>query len=408
MRHYRSQTRGYALRDLFIVIFVISVLLALLLPAIQAARESARRTQCTNNLKNIVLGLQNYHDTYRMFPMGAMHAGVHPQGEPPNDARLGPSWWYGILPFVIQSGIYDGIQRSQKESGAAQYGFCADDMVTAGVRWTDNAGGIHRWTGRWQPDFMRCPSSPLPSSENKSGPICLPSYVGITGGCDIDPASQDYETVPSTLRGRAMQVYHNVDPAPQDDETTPWTATIRIYHNLAKGTGASPGGIVTSSGMLPPCEHVPMADCTDGTSNTIIVGEQSDWLCDNANGKYHGDAGWTVGGTGAGGGWLSGTRRCDPVPPRDAAGGPPARWDADCWNLTTVRYPPNTKYVMGAQPLPGCSENHGINNPLQSPHPRGMLVAFVDGSVQFFATKTDLAILLRCAIRNDGQNVIFE
>jgi prepilin-type processing-associated H-X9-DG protein len=113
-----------------------------------------------------------------------------------------------------------------------------------------------------------------------------------------------------------------------------------------------------------------------------------------------------VGGTGPGGGWLSGTRRVDPVPKVDTPGGPPAAWGADCWNITTVRYPPNLKRVMGAKPLPGCSDNHGINNPLQSPHPGGLLVAFVDGSVQFISGTTDLAVLLRLAIRNDGQPVV--
>ena len=67
---------------------------------------------------------------------------------------------------------------------------------------------------------------------------------------------------------------------------------------------------------------------------------------------------------------------------------------------------PNLKRVLGAQPLPGCSDNHGINNPLQSPHAGGLLVAFVEGSVQFITETTDLAVLLRLAIRNDGQPVV--
>jgi len=190
---------------------------------------------------------------------------------------------------------------------------------------------------------------------------------------------------------------------------------MRQYVNRRKGVGHVPGGIVTVSGMLPPCEHANIAGCTDGTSNTAIVGEQSDWLRDvnpNVSVTYHGDAGWDTSGTGpptasltAGGGFISGTVQSTRVPLANAGmpSTPPAAYD--CYNITTVRYPPDYKEVLGASPLPGCSEDHGINNPLQSPHPGGLLVAFVDGSVQFVSGTTDLTILLRIAIRDDGQNI---
>jgi prepilin-type processing-associated H-X9-DG protein len=65
--------------------------------------------------------------------------------------------------------------------------------------------------------------------------------------------------------------------------------------------------------------------------------------------------------------------------------------------------------TSGGGGAPGCSESHisgqGVNNPLQSPHPGGVLVAMVDGSVQFISGTTDLAVFLRLAIRDDGQNV---
>ena len=384
----RPLRRGFTLRELFAVVTIICVLLALLVPLIQASRGRARRIQCENNLKQICIGLLNYHDTYKAFPMGAMHSGPNPGGDPPVNAALGPSWWYGIGPFIEQQSWYDCIYETQRCGGPANHQFSANDIgpemnkpVPPGPK--SGSGPLNALIF----GYMRCPSSTLPIMETPTGPLCLPPYVGIAGGCDIDPQSQDYQpglVVPKTNR---------------------------LYHNEAKGTGAAAGGIVTSSGMLPPCEHVRLADCLDGTSNTMIVGEQSDWLLDQNQAKsqkYHGDAGWTVGGTGPGGGWLSGTTRVDPVPKLSTPGGPPAAWGADCWNITTVRYPPNLRRVMGAKPLPGCSENHGINNPLQSPHPGGLLVGFVDGSAQFITGTTDLAILLRLAIRNDGQNVVVE
>jgi prepilin-type N-terminal cleavage/methylation domain-containing protein/prepilin-type processing-associated H-X9-DG protein len=87
-----SVRRGFTLVELLVVIAIIGILVALLLPAVQAAREAGRRTQCTNNLKQIALAFHNYHDTHRSFPLlGNDHAGY--------------SCFVSILPFLEQQNV---------------------------------------------------------------------------------------------------------------------------------------------------------------------------------------------------------------------------------------------------------------------------------------------------------------
>jgi prepilin-type N-terminal cleavage/methylation domain-containing protein/prepilin-type processing-associated H-X9-DG protein len=99
--------RGFTLVELLVVIAIIGVLVALLLPAVQAAREAARRSSCGNNLKQLSLGLHNYHDTHKVFPFGHLFRGIH-DGDP-NDADGGSgfSWGWAILPFIEQQPLFD-------------------------------------------------------------------------------------------------------------------------------------------------------------------------------------------------------------------------------------------------------------------------------------------------------------
>ncbi|MDY0169124.1 MAG: DUF1559 domain-containing protein [Thermoguttaceae bacterium] len=86
---------GFTLVELLVVIAIIGILIALLLPAVQAAREAARRLQCTNNLKQVGLAMHTYHDSMRSFPIGS-----------PRTAD-GFSWLISILPFLEQKALYD-------------------------------------------------------------------------------------------------------------------------------------------------------------------------------------------------------------------------------------------------------------------------------------------------------------
>lgn len=90
--------RGFTLIELLVVIAIIAVLIALLLPAVQQAREAARRTQCKNNLKQIGLGLQNYHDTFNVFPAGYYYT--------PAGAGNESTWIAHILPYIDQANLY--------------------------------------------------------------------------------------------------------------------------------------------------------------------------------------------------------------------------------------------------------------------------------------------------------------
>src|ERR1700761_3968777 len=103
--------RGFTLIELLVVIAIIAVRLALLLPAVQAAREAARRSQCVNNLKQIGLGLHNYHQTNDKFPIG----GSCNQLTATNQTNTPCTLWDGMsaqaqmLPFMEQTAIYSSI-----------------------------------------------------------------------------------------------------------------------------------------------------------------------------------------------------------------------------------------------------------------------------------------------------------
>jgi prepilin-type N-terminal cleavage/methylation domain-containing protein/prepilin-type processing-associated H-X9-DG protein len=104
--------RAFTLVELLVVIAIIGILIALLLPAVQAAREAARRTQCTNNLKQMGLGLHNYHDTFKSFPPGWIRFWDPVAGSwATNGSRFG--WASFLLPYVEQKPLHDQLDMQQ-------------------------------------------------------------------------------------------------------------------------------------------------------------------------------------------------------------------------------------------------------------------------------------------------------
>ena len=118
MRSFDRTRQGFTLVELLVVIAIIGVMVGLLLPAVQAAREAARRMQCSNNMKQLGLALHNFHDTYRRLPPGILGpVPTPPPGAPnPGDAAFGDHQWVGamayLLPYIEQQAVYEQISTS--------------------------------------------------------------------------------------------------------------------------------------------------------------------------------------------------------------------------------------------------------------------------------------------------------
>ena len=175
----KSCKRAFTLIELLVVIAIIAVLIALLLPAVQQARESARRTQCKNNMKQLGLALHNYHDTYLKFPAAIYFTnGSTIQGYS-NNSNMGPSWLLALLPSIDQANLFN------------QYNF------------TTTVTGNQNVVQTVVPAFV-CPSDPYATSSNKCTIFGIQMARGNYGASATAAGSATqtvWSSIPSTDRG---------------------------------------------------------------------------------------------------------------------------------------------------------------------------------------------------------------
>jgi len=336
--------RAFTLVELLVVIAIIGVLVALLLPAVQAAREAARRSSCSNNLRQQGIALHNFHDVMNRLPPGCA-TDMQPFGENPSGTAdgWGSSWMVYILPQIEQGALYDKL----KFDGSSGH---------------THAGNMSYFNNVVIKGYV-CPSSTTsPRLISTARPIARADYVGIAGAVD----SADF--FPAAY---------------------PYTDGTEKVGNA---------GISSAAGTFFHNSQVNLAGMTDGTSNTIMVGEQSTMMKDSAGTNQ---PAWNAGGNY---GWTMGYGA--------ASSGSSLGADNRSFNCTTLRYKINYKKTTlaaaGDCAGAGICSDASANSPLISNHPAGVMVLLGDASVRLLSDNTALDVLGRLAVRYDGHVVILD
>jgi prepilin-type N-terminal cleavage/methylation domain-containing protein/prepilin-type processing-associated H-X9-DG protein len=208
-----SRRNGFTLVELLVVIAIIGVLVALLLPAVQSAREAARRNSCANNLKQMGLGLHNYEDTWKRLPSALM-------GGIPTCNDDGFGWAAAILPFVEQQALYNQVNPTGTPCALLNY-FNANQKPIPG--------------GETPLKVYKCPSSVLPK--------LVPPLFKLPGAGSYAPEKNE-------MIGYAINDYKSAGGSCYGDDG--------VMHKLQEAPN-----------------NRRFSEITDGLSNTLMVGESS-------------------------------------------------------------------------------------------------------------------------------------
>ena len=339
---FRARKGAFTLVELLVVITIIGILIALLLPAVQAAREAARRAQCSNNLKQLGLAMHGFHDAQGALPPGGWGYNWAPHPDRGVNVDQPGGWAYSLLPYYEQQALYD---------------------LGAGVgAWTNNAALQAANKQRLQTplSIMYCPTrrAPLAYSPGQGWiktPI-LCTTLDVLGHCDYAVnGGENYEGFgygPDSL-----------DPV-----------TVTTYFTTGAGAFYI-DQIKVHTGIVAMHNRFKFTDITDGLSNTFMIGEKSIDPDHYEDGISYGDD--------------QGPFIADE---RDSYRA--AAWDCEP-NCSTANF------MAPAPDTPGIDDTFGFG----SAHSGGLYFVLCDGSVRFINYSVSEMVFRRLANRRDDATI---